>query len=196
MVLVKRLMIYYTYLLVAWGVFRYFVSLPAVIEELWFKPLLWLVPLFWWNLSLDKKRVDVFGKDWLGSLIWGLGIGLFYWFVLGNFRIHQLVLTFELLVVATATAITEELVFSGFVLGYLERFDKKSWWNLLLVSGMTTVLRLPILTFVYGVSSKMMFPILLLVAATSLVNGWIRQRTGNVTGSIVARACMNLVILG
>lgn len=191
---VKRLWYYYIYLLLAWGSFRYFVRLPEVIDELWFKPLLWLVPLFWWNLAM-KEKVVMFGKQKLLSLVLGVLVGVAYFLLLkyGNWRTFEL--DVNILGVAVATAVTEELVFSGFVAGYLEKIRSGKWINLLIVGLMTAVIRLPILLFVYRANLNEVIGVLLFVFASGVINAWIRVRTGNVTGSIVARLSMNLASL-
>lgn len=191
---VKRLWYYYIYLLLAWGSFRYFVRLPEVIDELWFKPLLWLVPLFWWNLAM-KEKVVMFGKQKLLSLVLGVLVGVAYFLLLkyGNWRTFEL--DVNILGVAVATAVTEELVFSGFVAGYLEKIRSGKWINLLIVGLMTAVIRLPILLFVYQANLNEVIGVLLVVFASGVINAWIRVKTGDVTGSIVARLGMNLASL-
>lgn len=190
----KRLWYYYIYLLLAWGSFRYFVRLPEVIDELWFKPLLWLVPLFWWNLAM-KEKVVMFGKQKLLSLVLGVLVGVAYFLLLkyGNWRTFEL--DVNILGVAVATAVTEELVFSGFVAGYLEKIRSGKWINLLIVGLMIAVIRLPILLFVYQANLNEVIGVLLVVFASGVINAWIRVKTGDVTGSIVARLGMNLASL-
>ncbi len=150
-----------------------------------------MVPIFWWNLAM-KKRVEMFGKNWLGSISWGWGLGIFYWLLLTRMTLKIPLLSINTIGIAIATAIVEEMVFSGFVVGYLERFDKGSWWNLWLTAGMAAVLRLPILTFVYKSNSSDVLAVVALVFFSTTLNAWIRQRTGNVSGSILARIAFNL----
>ena len=188
----KRLWIYFLYLFFVWGSFRYLIKLPDVIEELWFKPIIWLVPLFWWNISL-KKKVVFFENQWVETVVWGMGIALLYWLLFSRWKVPRVNL--DVLGVAMATAIVEEITFSGFLSGYLERFYKNSWWNLLLTGSMAGVMRLPIATFVYRLSPVMTMGVVLLTIATTVIHAWIRQKTGNVVGSIIARVGMNLAIL-
>jgi hypothetical protein len=171
------------------------VRLPEVIEELWFKPVLWLVPLFWWNLAL-KEKIVMFGKKWGMSLILGAVVGVVYFLILkfrgiGSFRVDP-----NLIGVALATAVTEELTFSGFVAGYLEKMQKGKWLNFLIVGGMAAVIRLPILLFVYQATGVEVTGVLLVALASGMINAWIRVRSGNVAGSVLARLGMNLAALG
>ncbi len=191
---VKRLWYYYLYLFISWGLFRYFVQLPVVIEELWFKPVLWLIPLFWWNISLEK-RVVMFGKKWKESLVTGFGVGILYFLILKYKSLSGFYFSVDLVGIALATAITEELVFSGFVAGFLERHKKGSWFNLVIVGLMVSIIRLPVLLFVYRVGGKEIFGVMMVSFASGGINAWIRVRTGNVIGSIIARVIMNVAAL-
>jgi membrane protease YdiL (CAAX protease family) len=178
-----------------WGSFRYFIRLPEVIEELWFKPVLWLVPLFWWNLAL-KEKVVMFGKKWVTSLVLGLIVGTAYFLLLKYKNLGVFQFDFNLLGVVLATAVTEELTFSGFVAGYLEKIRKGKILNLVIVGLMTAIIRLPILFFVYKVTGEELIGVLLVALASGAINAWIRVKSGNVAGSILARLGMNLAALG
>jgi membrane protease YdiL (CAAX protease family) len=189
-----------------WGSFRYFIRLPEVIEELWFKPVLWLVPLFWWNLAL-KEKIVMFGNPptdksvrqtggWIKSLILGVIAGAFYFLILKYKNITGFRFDINLVGVALATAVTEELVFSGFVAGYLEKIRKGNLFNLLIVGLMAAAIRLPILLFVYQATGREVLGVLLVALASGVINAWIRVKTGNVSGSILARLGMNLAALG
>ncbi len=167
-------------------------KLPDVIEELWFKPVIWLIPLFWWNLSL-KKRVEMFKGQWIHTLAYGLSLAVFYWFAFSQFK--NLRVDWNLWGVAVATAVVEELVFSGFVTGYLERFQKRSFWNVFLSGAAAGVMRLPIATFVFHLSPLATLGVVMLAFATTMMHSWVRQQTGNVAGSMIARIGMNLSIL-
>lgn len=191
----KRLWYYYIYLFLIWGSFRYFIHLPDAIVELWFKPVIWLTPLFWWNLSL-KKKVEMFNNKWLETSMWGLGMAMVYWLLIRRLNIGVPLIGWDVLGIAIATAITEELVFSGFIMGYLERFSAGNYMNTILTGLMAAVIRLPILIFVYKLTPVAIIGVLVLAGASTMINSWIRQRTKNVIGSIIARVGMNLALLG
>lgn len=192
---VKRLWYYYIYLILVWGSFRYFIRLPEVVEELWFKPVLWLIPLFWWNLALREKIV-MFGKKWGQSLILGLMVGVFYFLILKFRNLGSFQVDFNLIGIAFATAVTEELTFSGFVAGYLEKIRRGKMFNLIIVGLMTAVIRLPILLFVYQATGSEILGVMLVALASGVINAWIRVRSGSVAGSVLARLGMNLAALG
>ena len=98
--------------------------------------------------------------------------------------------------IALATAITEEMVFSGFVAGYLEKIQKGKWINWLIISLMVMAVRLPILWFVYRLGFRESLGVILFAGASGVMNAWVRVKTGNVTGSILARTGINMAVLG
>lgn len=196
--IVKRFWIYYLYLLIAWTVFRYFVQLPEVIVELWFKPVIWLMPLFWWNLSMGKKKIAMFGNKWVETLTWGVGLGIGYWLIiagLGNMANLEKISWLPVLL-AFSTAVVEELTFSGFVAGYLDKEKLGEWKSALLVGLLVLGVRLPLLVFSYNLSGSMMMAVLLVGGVSAVMHAFVRLRTKNVLGSVLARTMFNILILG
>lgn len=190
-----RLGFYYIYLLLVWGGFRYWVRLPEVIDELWFKPVIWLVPLFWWRLSMGGKP-KLFNNRWFLSGGLGVLVGAFYFGLLKVMGVGgQMDWGLNLLGIALVTAVVEELTFSGFVLGLMGKFNKKRYVNLLVVGLMVAGVHLPINIFVYGLGGRELLGIMIWLFSVAVINGWIRQKTGNVTGSIIARFMLMLSIL-
>jgi len=143
-----------------------------------------------------KEKIVMFGKKWRETLILGFLVGVFYFVILKFRNIGNFNFDINLIGVAMATAVTEELTFSGFVAGYLEKIRKGKMFNLMIVGILTAVIRLPILLFVYQASGKEVLGVLLVALASGVINAWIRVRSGNVTGSILARLGMNLAALG
>ncbi len=192
----KYIWMYVLYLLLVWGGFRYWVSLPDAIEELWFKPLIWLVPLFWWKMSLGGNP-KMFKGGMARSILWGSAVAVFYFGLIAGLRGWQNVqISWMVVFVSIATVITEELALSGFVLGYLDGFDKNKVKNLLMVAVMTMVLRVPIVLLVYKLEGLVFWGMLVMAGSVALVNGWLRQKTDNVISSMVARLGMTLAMLG
>jgi len=193
---VKRLWYYYIYLLICWGVFRYFVRLPEVIEELWFKPVIWLVPLFWWQLSMGTNKIKMFGSGPGFSSLLGVMMGIVYFVLIRRLDLSGIKFDINLIGMVLATAVTEELVFSGFAAGYLEKIQEGKAVNLLIIGLMVAIIKVPILLFVYRLGMQEMLGVILFTGASGVINAWIRVETGNVTGSILARVGMNLAVLG
>ncbi len=186
----KKVLIYTLYLLIVWGGFRYFVNLPPVIEELWIKPVIWLVPLFWWNVSL-KSRVSLFEGGFAKSIFYGFMAAIFYFLITRLWK-GVLSINIELLGIATVTAIVEELAFSGFLLGYL--LKKKTDWvlSLVILGFCTALVRIPILLFSYKLDFWQGIVVLIFVFSSAMINAYVRLESRNVTGSILARTVLNL----
>ncbi len=188
----KKVLLYTGYLLLIWGGFRYFFNLPEIIEELWFKPVIWLVPLFWWNIFLREKRVSLFGDNMFLSLVIGLVVGGFYFFALQKVP-GVLYGNWNLLGVALVTAVVEEIALTGFVLGYLQKSIPETW-SIFFCALLVAVLRLPVLLFDFKVGGLEMIFVLIFVFAVAMINGVIRTKSGNVLGSIVARFILNIAL--
>lgn len=138
----------------------------------------------------------MFGKKWGYSIFLGLAVGVVYFILIKRFVLQIPSWNLDVVGVALATAITEELTFSGFVAGYFEKTCKSKLMNLLIVGVMVAIIRLPILLFIYRLGATDTVGALLFAGAGGGINAWIRVYTGNVSGSILARVGMNLAILG
>lgn len=184
----KRYLYYLLYLLFVWGSFRYFVRLPEVIEELWFKPVIWLLPVFLLNSLYD--RVKFFEKNNTTSFLVGLLIGLFYLAILGvggrtwGFDLNWFGVVF-------AVSIVEELTFSGYWARYLEK--KSDTYKAIALVGLgVLVVRLPIWFGVFGLNYVSLIGAALFSFGFGVVHAWLRLKTSSVLGSLVARVCMML----
>lgn len=168
--------------------------MPEVIEELWLKPIVWLVPLMLWNFSI-KKRIVVFeSKNWIGSVIFGLVVGGFYVFALNGFSLAKINVDINYIGIAMSVAMVEELVFSGIIFGGLASQFKSSVKAVLVTSIMAAVSHLPMMLFVYSMGVTTIIPSLLFVFGYSLINISIRATTKNVLGSMIARVLLILAI--
>ena len=187
------LLFYYVYLIFSWGSIRYFFDLPTVFEELWIKPVIWLLPILVWNLMLGKRRVVMLDKkNTLMSISWGIMVGGVYFILIGWGR--KIVLDFNLLATAMITSIVEELVFSGFVFGYLQQESKNIFRSFATTLLMVLGSRLPYLILENKLDSLTLFFSLLLILSASIVSLSLRRVTNNVWGSIVARWFLILAV--
>lgn len=191
-----RLGVYYIYLLLVWGSFRYWVRLPEVIEELWFKPIIWLLPMFWWRMSL-KGKPELFNNKWLVSGGLGVMVGLGYFVLMRVLNVSGSVfLNWNIFGVLLATAVVEELTFSGLVLGIMDWTRGKKIMNIVIVALMVVGIHLPINIFVNGLVGRELLGVVLWLFSIATINGWLRQETGNVFGSIIARLGLMMAVLG
>jgi len=93
-----------------------------------------------------------------------------------------------------ATSVTEEMVFSGFIAKYLEKYKMNMANIISLVGLLAAVIRLPILIFVFHLSGMSIFWPLLLSGMVAIINSWVRLATNNVMGSIVSRMLMGFSV--
>ena len=186
---------YYAFLLVVWGFFRFLFKLPNLVEELWFKPVIWLLPILiiWAN---DKKPINFFGGKLLPTLTYGLFLGAFYWLVFGVIQITKNGWSGTFQVsgsgwidfagISLATAITEELAFSGYLFNKLVLVNRQVWLAITTTSVMFTLLHLSIGLFVYKYNLTQMIFFLILVFIVQTGNVWVMSRTKNVLGPILS----------
>lgn len=190
----RRLVIYYLYLIFAWGVFRYFVRLPEVITELWFKPVIWLVPLYWWHLSLRGEPKLFVGKTF-PALGWGVLGGIFYFAALRLLTNAGWFFDVNRIGIAGVTAVVEELTFSGVVLSILIRETKKVGRSLAVTALAFAAIHLPRLIFVFSLNPTLLIGAFSLAFFVGLINGFIRLRSNNVLSAIVAHGFFLLFAL-
>lgn len=189
----KRLGLYYGYLLLAWGAFRYFVRLPEMIEELWFKPVIWLVPLFWWHLSLNKK-IELFGGKVSKTVGWGLLGGGFYFIILQVLMTKRLVISLDGFGIALITTIVEGLVFSGVILGLLVKETKREGLSLIVNGLAFATIYLPVNIFVRGFNQDLSLEAFILAFFVALINGLLRLKAKNVGAAMMANLVYLLLI--
>jgi len=183
----RRLLLYYLFILLVWVAFRYFISLPDVISELWFKPVIWLVPLFWWQISDEKHRIALFRGDINKTLFWGLGLGLFYYSLVKLItKTAWFDLDFNRLGIGLATAVVEEVTFAGIILSRLVSFSKKEGASLAVMALMYSLIRLPINLFVFKLSLVSLLGTMGLAFFIGVVNGFSRLKADNTLAAIMA----------
>lgn len=184
---------YLLYLVVVWTVFRMNSIFPDVIEELWFKPVLWLVPLFWLNAS-GVERINFFGEKKRG-VIWGIALGLVYSLFLVYFlRIKQVSLNWNGVGIGLVTAVTENMVFAGYVLPrYLEVFSEKR--AIVLTGLIYMAVHLPIVILVIKPDPVSVIGLSMLSLSVGIINGYVRVRSKSTLAPIIGSWCWNVVSL-
>jgi len=192
---IKRLIFYFVYLVIVWGSFRYFVRLPEIIEELWFKPVLWLLPLIWWQFSL-KSRLNMFKGNKVGALLWGLLGGVIYVILLRVLVGRSFSLDVNKVGIAFVTAVVEELTFAGFMLSVLLAEKKGEEWSLFFVSLGFALIHLPINIFVLHLPIVALLGAFLLAFCVGMINGFLRLRSKSVWSPILAHFMYLIMVIG
>ncbi|MBM3209249.1 CPBP family intramembrane metalloprotease [Candidatus Shapirobacteria bacterium] len=198
-VLLKRAFWLYGILLVFWGFYRFLLRLPEPIEELVLKPIIWLGPTFG-LVALAEKRPLLsslgFGKrDLAKNIYWGAALGMFFslfaltinFFKYGTFDFIKITpAVFWLgLAISLFTAISEEVVFRGYLLHRLFEALRNEWQVVLLSSLGFVVMHLPMVVFGFHYGFAQIYTYSVLVFFYSLGAGILFLRTGNIIAPIL-----------
>ena len=153
----QKVLFVWGFIVIIWSFYRsiFLTSLPIWLDEFITKPLVFLVPVFWYihkyesggilsALSLQKKKITV--------IIPGLIVGLFF-LILGfiyHLRFKTTVsnlpeVIIPLITISLATAITEEILSRGFVLKRLLGETKHQSIAIMKATLLHSLLRIPIL---------------------------------------------------
>jgi len=195
--IIKNVTIYSVYLILVWAFYRFLFQLPDQVEELFVKPIIWLVPLFWFVkkegfgiTSLGFTLKNLFPAIYLSI---GLGIifvaeGLFTNFLkYGGFHFGANIGSMPLMAslgLSFATAISEETAFRGYVFNRLWFVMKNEWNANIVTTILWTAIHIPIAFFVWGYTFPQGITYLILTAIFGLGSAFIFARTKNVSGSI------------
>ena len=142
--------VYFLYLFSTWSFFRYFFRLPELVDELWFKPVIFLVPLFFIYLGRGDRP-----KFWEGNVFKGLVVGLLAGIALKSiFMIvskQALELSLEKIMTTMLISTVEQMTFAGLVLPLVNRGLRNETGSSLLVAVMYGLVHIPLLWFGKGV---------------------------------------------
>lgn len=124
----------WAWILLAWGLYRYFVRLPEWADEFVIKPLVFAAPVVWYVIKKEKRPLRSIGltfDNFFKSMYIGLGFGaifaaeglLAHVIKYGRIEVDPIAVFkqygFFLLIMSLATAFSEELLSRGFVFNRL-----------------------------------------------------------------------------
>lgn len=192
------------WIVLAWALYRNFLRLPEWADEFLFKPLVFVVPVIWYVVKVEKKRLESLGlttKNLFTSIYIGLGFGFI--FALEGLAVNAIkygrlqitpIAAFEqyglvlLLALSLATAFSEELLSRGFIFTRLIAAGKGLATASLLSTAMFVLLHVPILL----TSLKLTGVTLVLFFVTDVVLGIANSLLMFNTGSLVAPILVHL----
>lgn len=149
------------WILLAWCLYRYFFKLPEYIDEFVAKPLVFVVPVLWYVINKEKRRLESLGltyKNLFPSLYAGLGLGLLFALegiaanalkygkltIVPIDAIRQYGLV-TLMILSTATAFSEELLNRGFLFNRILEHKKSFLYAAFISTLLFVLLHVPIL---------------------------------------------------
>src|SRR3989339_224573 len=181
------------YLLIVWGFYRFLFELPETIEELFIKPVVWLVPVFY-LLWKEKEGISSLGitlKNLFPAVYYALGLGAF--FVMealiinfvkygGKFNLGANLGELPFLTslgLSFATAISEELTFRGYVFTRIWRFLGNEIYANLVTSLFWALIHVPITFFVWKLDLGAALIYLFLTTLFGVGSAFVYARTKN-----------------
>jgi membrane protease YdiL (CAAX protease family) len=189
----------YAVILFVWGFYRFIFELPEPVEELFIKPIVWLIPVFYF-LRKEKETISSLGvtfKNIFPSVYYALGLGAF--FVMealvinfvkygGRFNLGANIGELPFLTslgLSFATAITEELVFRGYIFTRVWKFLKNELTANIVTSVFWALIHVPITIFVWKLDFSASILYLMLTAIFGMGSAFIFARTKNILSPIL-----------
>ncbi len=201
---------YFFYLLLIWGLYRWQSGFPEYLDELVFKPLLWLLPIWYLVVKVEKQSLKSLGLVWhkpFKNALLGLGISLFIWFEYilvfivkkadFNFNPQNISAGFWLLafLVTLATGIVEEVAFRGFLMTRLNQVIKDKLLSNILTGLLFFLIHLPILVFVQNQNFLGIVQFFILSVSLGIIDGMIFWKTKGILAPIIAHSSLNFFSL-
>jgi membrane protease YdiL (CAAX protease family) len=195
--LVKYVTIYSAYLLVVWVFYRFLFRFPDDVEELLIKPVLWLLPIFYF---VRKERqgfasVGLTLKNLFPGIYLALGLGSVFviegllanYFKYGNFNFGANIGNLPLmssLGLSFATSFSEETAFRGYIYSRLAVVLKGEWAANCIQAILWTGIHVPIAFYIWQYTLSQGLIYLSVTAIFGLGSAYIFGRTKNIFGSV------------
>ena len=186
------------WVLLFWSLYRYFLKFPEWVDELVFKPLVFVLPVFWFVRKFEKKKMEsigLTGRNFFTSLYIGLGFGLVFALEgiaanaikYGKLQINPIAAVGQygltlIIILSLATAFSEELLSRGFLFGRILEKTKSLPYASFISTVLFVFLHVPILV----TSLKLQGVALALYFVTDFVLGLANSLLYYNTGSLVA----------
>lgn len=196
--LLKHATILAAYLLVIWGFYRLLFKLPDNIEEIFIKPIIWLVPVVI-LLRIEKTGLSSIGitlKNLFPSVYFVLGLGAIFLIeaVIINFVKYGGGLNFganvgsgflfSSLGISFLTATSEEVTFRGYLFNRVWSALGNEWLANISTSVIWALIHVPVAFFVWKLNLINALLYLFLTTLFGIGSAFVYARTKNVFSSI------------
>jgi len=199
---------FWAWQLLFWALYRYFFAFPEWIDEFIFKPLVFVLPVFWYVMVKERRPLASIGltkNNSINQVVLGLGIGCL---LLGegifmNYLKHgnavvlpsmQSDIVFVLLL-SLATAFTEEVLSRGFYFSRLFEMTKRLWYSIGLSTALFMAFHIPILVTslkFQGITLVLFFWTTLII---SIANAFAYHQTKSLVVPILLHFFWNITVL-
>ncbi|MFH0979677.1 MAG: CPBP family intramembrane glutamic endopeptidase [Candidatus Roizmanbacteria bacterium] len=199
-------------ILIVWAFYRSYIKMPEWFDEFIAKPIIFVLPVFYYIKKIDKRSVFNYlnlklkGKEIFYDLLYSLGIGLIFLVTAVSasyFRTGKLIFVGKLpnttqfltiLAISLATGITEEILSRGFVLRKLYEESKNVLSSTFFASLLFFFLHVPILFTNIKITGNMLLMFMATDMLLSMVNGLIFLQKRSLTIPIFIHAFYNIII--
>ncbi len=198
-------------ILIVWAVYRAKFKLPEWFDEFFAKPLIFILPIYYYIKKVEKKSflsaVDLKLKISIPDLLIAFIIGGIFSLsaILANaLKFRKLVffqhavgveIIFYMAVIALATGISEEILSRGFVLKRLYQESKNIYTSSFFTSILFFFLHVPILFTNYKLTGDQLLLFLATDMAFSLVNSFVFLQSRSLVVPILIHAFYSLSII-
>lgn len=191
----------YAFLLIVWGFYRILFKIDDNIEELFVKPVIWLLPLAY---IIKKEGLGLSSLGWttknlFKSLYIGIGLGVLFAAVgflanatkyggntsFSTFGIASTSSFLFALLVSLATATSEETVFRGFIFTRVWKAVENEFAANLITTIGWIIIHLPVLIMVYELGPTDLSVRLVLTGIFGFGSAYVFARTGNIASSVL-----------
>lgn len=195
-------------ILIVWSLYRANLRLPEWFDEFIIKPLVFILPVYFYIARIEKgkffKGISWSLKSIKKDLLVGVGIGLILFLtvvVANSIKAHKLILIKinpsligYFLIISLMTAVSEEILSRGFVLKRLYQESNNVLTSSFYASFLFLFLHIPSLFTSEKLNGYTIIFILLTDMVLSLVNSLLFLDRKNLTPSILVHAFYNLTI--
>jgi membrane protease YdiL (CAAX protease family) len=193
----------WAWILLVWSVYRYFFRLPEWADEFIFKPLIFVVPVLWYVVKKEKRKLEsvgLTGKNIFNSIYIGIGFGMVFalegvlahYLKYGKLSVNPIAAFnnygFWLIGLSLATAFSEELLSRGFLFNRIYEKTKNLPFAASVGSVLFVLLHVPILVTL----TKLQGATLILFFATDFILAFANSMLFATTGSLVAPILVHL----
>ncbi|MBI4137492.1 CPBP family intramembrane metalloprotease [Candidatus Roizmanbacteria bacterium] len=200
---------YYTYLFSSWSLYRFITFFPEAIDEMIFKPLIWLLPLVILIVSYEKRSItkslgfnfshsvydSLFGSL-VAIFLFGIVIASLY-LRYGTILVNPHDLSLWTLIffagMSLATAIVEESVFRGFIMTRLMHVLHSKLWANIIATLLFLLIHLPIYAFTQALNFVEITHILALSGIISFIDGYLFYHRQGIVAPIASHATWNFM---
>lgn len=195
--LLKHTTLLFTYLFLVWGCYRLIIKLPDEVEEVIIKPALWIIPVLYLR-KIEKAKLESIGitmKNLFPSIYMSLILGSIFvvvalvtnLFKYGQFNFGANLGStsiFPSLGLSFMTAISEEIVFRGYIFTRLLQALGEEWKANFVTTIAWTLIHVPIVIFVNKLDPVSAIIYLLLTFIFGIGSAYLYGQTKNISSSI------------